>query len=118
MDTLRRAGALVAALLVLQLTLVAGVVPCVEPAPVAEAGHSGMSMPADSESCRSDAAGTDCAQGDNGVCLAVMSCVVPVFTPSAQALLADATAPGVALPDAITLFQTRSTTPDLPPPRA
>ncbi|MEX0909611.1 MAG: hypothetical protein WDZ58_07585 [Gemmatimonadaceae bacterium] len=118
MDSIRRLGALVIGVLVLQLSLAAGLSQCDEPAAVAQTAHAGMSMPAESESCSSDAAGTDCAPSDHGACEAVMSCMTAVFNPAMQAQLTVAAARDIAPTDPVTLFQTRSTVPDLPPPRA
>lgn len=118
MDSIRRLGALVMGILVLQLSLAAGPTPCAENATVAETGHAGMSMPAESESCPGDTAGTGCAPSDHGACQAVMSCMAAVFQPAMQSQLTVAVASDVAPTDPATLFQTRSTVPDLPPPRA
>lgn len=105
-------------ILVLQLSLVAGPSPCAETATVAEAGHSGMPMPAESESCPRGAAGNGCAPSDHGACLAMMSCVAAVFAPAMQAQLSTAVARSDVPAELATLLQTRSTVPDLPPPRA
>ncbi|MGK2935138.1 MAG: hypothetical protein ACSLFE_07845 [Gemmatimonadaceae bacterium] len=117
MDSIRRLGALVMCILVLQLSLAAGLSRCDEPAAVAETAHAGMPMPAESESC-GDAAGTDCAPSDHGACQAVMSCMTAVFKPAMQSPLTIAVARAGAPTDPATLFQTRNTVPDLPPPRA
>jgi hypothetical protein len=117
MDSIRRLGALVMAALVIQLSLATGLTQCDEPVVAAETAHAGMSMPAESESC-GDAAGTDCAPSDHGACQAVMSCMTAVFNPAMQAQLVVAAASDVAPTDPATLFQTRGTVPDLPPPRA
>lgn len=118
MDSIRRLGAIVIGILVLQLSLAAGPLPCAESATVAEAGHGGMSMPSESESCSRDAAGTDCAPSDHGACQAMMSCVAVVLQPATQAQLTVAVAHHMVAADPATLYQTRSTAPDLPPPRA
>lgn len=118
MDRVRRLGALVMGLLVLQLSLVAGPSQCDEPAATAEAAHAGMSMPSESGSCSSDAAGTDCAPSNHGACQAVMSCMTAVFKPAIQSQLTIAVARDVAPTDRDALYETRTTVPDLPPPRA
>lgn len=119
MDSVRRRfGALVMGVLLLQLSLAAGPSQCDEPAAVAEAAHAGMSMPAESDSCSRDAAGTDCAPSGHGACQAVVSCTSAVFQPAMQSRLTIAVARTVAPTDPVTLLQTRSTVPDLPPPRA
>ena len=117
MDSIRRLGALFMGLLVLQLSLVAGPSQCDEPA-VAEAAHAGMSMPSESESCSSDANGTDCAPSDHGACQAVMSCMTAVFRPAIQSQLAIAVARDVTPTNHDALYENRTTVPDLPPPRA
>lgn len=104
--------------LVIQLSLAAGLSRCDEPVVAAETPHAGMSMPAESEPCPSDAAGTDCAPSGHGACQAVMSCMTAVFNPAMQTQLTVAVASGAAPTDPATLFQTRTTVPDLPPPRA
>ncbi len=108
---------MVMGVLVLQLSLAAGPSQCDEPAAVAGTAHAGMPMPAESESC-GDAAGTDCAPSGHGACQAVMSCMTAVFNPAMQAQLTVAAARDAAPTDPATLFQTRGTVPDLPPPRA
>lgn len=118
MDSIGRLGALVMGILVLQLSLVAGPAPCAEPVAVTETGHAGMSMPAEAESRTGDVADGDCTPGDHAACQAVMSCAAAVFQPAVQSQLAVAVARGLALADPASLFQTRSTVPDLPPPRA
>jgi hypothetical protein len=118
MDSIRRLGAFAMAILVLQLSLVAGPSPCSETSTVAETVHAGMSMPAGSESCQGGAAGNGCAPSDHGACQAMLSCVAAVFQPAMQAQLSIVGARAVAPTDPATLLQTRSTVPDLPPPRA
>ena len=118
MDSIRRLGALVMGVLVLQLSLVAGLSQCDEPAAVAETAHAGMSMPAESESCSSNAAGTDCAPSGHDACQAAMSCMTAVFKPAMQSQLTIAVARARAPADPAALFQARNTVPDLPPPRA
>jgi hypothetical protein len=118
MDRIRRLAALVIGVLVLQLSLAAGQSPCGETATIAEAGHSGMPMPAESESCESGADRNDCAPADHGACQAMLSCVAAVFQPAMPAQLTIAGAHAVAPADPAALLQTRSTVPDLPPPRA
>jgi hypothetical protein len=118
MDRVRRFGALVMGILVLQLSLVAGSSSqCDQPA-VAEAAHTGMSMPSESESCSSDANGPDCAPSDHGACQAVMSCMTAVFKPAIQSQLTIAVARDVTPTNRDALYETRTTVPDLPPPRA
>lgn len=117
MDSIRRLGALLMGLLVLQLSLVAGPSQCDEPA-VAEAAHAGMSMPSESGSCSSEATGTDCAPSDHGGCQAVTSCMSAVFNPASQSQLAIAVVRDVAPASRDALYETRTTVPDLPPPRA
>jgi hypothetical protein len=118
MDSIRRLGALVMGILVLQLSLVAGSSPCAETATVAETGHSGMSMPAESESCQGGTTGNGCAPWSHSACQAMTSCVAAVFQPAMQAQLSIAVAHAVAPTDPATLLQNRNTVPDLPPPRA
>lgn len=118
MDSIRRLGALVMGILVLQLSLVAGPSPCAESPTVAETGHGGMSMPAESESCSGNATGNGCSQSDHGACQAMLSCVAAVFQPAMQPQLAVVVAHAAAPTNPATLLQTRSTVPDLPPPRA
>ena len=118
MDSIRRLGALVMGILVLQLSLVAGAAPCTESATVAAAGHGGMSMPAESESCSRDVSGTDCTPSDHGACQTMLSCVAVVLQAAAESQLTVALAHDAAPADAAALPQTRSTVPDLPPPRA
>jgi hypothetical protein len=118
MDSIRRLGALVMGILVLQLSLPAGLSACVEPNAITETSHAGMSMPAESESCSGGAAATDCVPSDHGACQAVMSCMAAVFQPATQSQLTVAVSHAAAPTYPATLFQTRSTVPDLPPPRA
>lgn len=118
MDSIRRIGALVVGILVLQLSLAAGPSPCADSATVAETAHAGMSMPADSESCPSDATGNGCTPSSHGACQAMMSCVAGVFQPAMQSQLVVVAARTAAPAEPATLLQTRSTVPDLPPPRA
>ena len=118
MDSIRRLGALAMGVLVIQLSLAAGLSQCDLPAADADAAHAGMPMPAESESCSGEAAGTDCAPSGHGACQAVMSCMTAVFNPAMQSRLTVAAARDTAPTDAATLFQTRGTVPDLPPPRA
>lgn len=116
MDSIRRLGALVMSVLVLQLSLAAGLSACAGPAVIADATHAGMSMPEESDSC-GDAAGTDCTPAQHGDCEAVMSCTAAMLQPGTQSQLATAT--HRARPTyAPRPLQTRSTVPDLPPPRA
>lgn len=117
MDFIRRLGALAMGVLVIQLSLAAGLSQCDEPVVAAEAAHAGMSMPAESESC-GDAAGTDCAPSGHGACQAVMSCMAAVFNPEMQSQLTVAAAHDVPPAEPAAPFQTRGTVPDLPPPRA
>ena len=118
MASIRRLGALAMALLVLQLSLVAGASPCADTAPLAEAAHAGMPMPAESESWSTGGAGTDCAPSDHGACQAMLSCVAAVLQIAAQSDLTVAVARAAAPTDPATLLQSPSTAPDLPPPRA
>ena len=118
MDPIRRLGALVMGILVLQLSLVAGPSPCAESTTVAETGHAGMSMPAESESCSGGATGNGCSQSDHGACQAMLSCVAAVFQPAMQPQLVVVVAHAAVPTNPATLLQTRSTVPDLPPPRA
>jgi hypothetical protein len=118
MDSIRRVGALVMGVLVLQLSLGAGLSTCDEPAANAETAHAGMSMPPKSESCSSDAAGADCTPLDHGACQAVMSCMTAVLRPAMQSQLTTAVARAVAPTSRAALYETRTTVPDLPPPRA
>lgn len=118
MDSFRRFGALVMGILLLQLTLAAVPSPCAESATVADAAHGGMSMPAGSESCSGTTAGNGCDPSNHSACQAMMSCVAAVFQPAMQPHLAVVVAHAVAPTNPATLLQTRSTVPDLPPPRA
>jgi hypothetical protein len=118
MDRSRRSAALVMGILVLQLSLAAGPSQCDEPVVAAVTAHAGMSMPSESESCSSDAAGTDCAPSDHSACQAVMSCLTAMFKPAIQSQLTIAVARDVAPTNRDALYETRSTVPDLPPPRA
>jgi hypothetical protein len=118
MVAIRRLTACVLGLLVLQLSLVAGASPCGDTPTAAEAGHAGMPLPAEEESCSKDAAGNDCAPSDSVACQAMLSCVTAVLQGVTQSALTVAVAHDAAPTDAATLLQTRSTVPDLPPPRA
>lgn len=118
MNSVRRMGALVMGMLVLQLSLVAGASPCAASATVAETGHAGMSMLAESESGSGATTGSDCAPSDHGACQAMMSCVAAVLQPAMPLHLMVAVARDADPADPATLVQTRSTVPDLPPPRA
>ena len=120
MDSVRRVGALVMGILVLQLSLGAGAAPCAESPTVAAAaaGHGGMSMPAESESCSRDGNRTDCTPSDHGACQTMISCVAIVLQAAAQSQLTVAVASDAAPADPAAQLQTRSTVPDLPPPRA
>lgn len=117
MDFIRRSGALVMGALVLQLSLGAGPSLCAEPVVIAEPAHAGMSMPADRDSC-ADTTDTDCVPPGDGACQTVMSCVTAVFNPATQSQFTVAVARDGAPVNAAQLLQTRSTVPDLPPPRA
>lgn len=118
MDPIRRFAALVMGILVLQLTLAAGTSPCADSTAIAETGHAGMSMPAESQSCSAGATGSGCAPSDHGACQAMMSCVAAVFQPAMQPQLAVVVAHAAAPADPASRLQTRGTVPDLPPPRA
>lgn len=118
MDFIRRLGALAMGILVLQLSLAAGSSPCAGSATVAETGHGDMSIPAESESCSGGATDNGCVPSDHGACQAMMSCVAAVYQPALQPQLAVVVAHAAAPADAASRLQTRSTVPDLPPPRA
>lgn len=117
MDFIRRLGALVMTLLVLQLSVGGGRSQCDDLGVATETSHAGMSMPSQTESC-GDAAGSDCTSTEHGACQTMMSCLVAVFQPATQSQLPVALAREVAAISPATLFQARSTVPDLPPPRA
>ena len=130
MSPIRRITGLLTGVLVLQLTLLGAISPCGDHgvSGIAAAGHE-QSGQADPVSAAPAASGDheDCDGGpgepprtgsSGGNCIAMISCVTPMLQLDTKLLVADGSVTTTQVAAAVLEPPTRSTAPELPPPRA